>query len=159
MNAARGVTLVELMVTLVILSTLAMVAQPYVEQIVRREREVELRRALREVRGAIDRFHDDWRQGRMVKAAEVVSDDGYPRSLAVLVDGVERTGARGARLRYLRRIPRDPFGDASLPPERQWQVRGYQDDPKGLVWSAADVYDLHSGSAREGSDGVPYKDW
>ena len=90
----RGLTLIELLVALVIISILAAAALPFAETTVTREKELELRRALRDVRGAIDRFNDDWLAGRIPKTAEGVSEDGYPRSLRVLVVGVDSGDAR-----------------------------------------------------------------
>src|ERR1043166_4804242 len=84
----RGFTLVELLVTLAILSILAAAALPYAEVTVRRDKELELRRALRDVRGAIDAFHDDWTAGRIAHTENGASDDGYPKTLQVLVDGM-----------------------------------------------------------------------
>src|SRR5437773_9645340 len=85
----HGLTLVELLVTLVILSILATAALPYAEVAVRREKEVELRRSLRDLRSAIDVFHDDWVGGKISRTASGGSEDGYPKSLQVLVDGAD----------------------------------------------------------------------
>ncbi len=158
-SAERGVTLVELLVTLVILSILATAALPYAEVAVRRDKEIELRRALRDVRSAIDAFHDDWIGGRISRTGTAASEDGYPKTLQVLVDGADTGDARGSRRRYLRRVPRDPFGEAGKPAEAQWVVRGYQDAPDSLVWGGRDVYDLRSASEATALDGTRYKDW
>ncbi len=153
-----GLTLIELLVTLAILSILAAAALPYAELTVRRDRELELRRSLREVRTAIDAFHDDWVAGRISHADNLASADGYPRTLQVLVDGADSGRAAGGRRRYLRRVPRDPF---AAPADRavQWAMRGYQDDPDALTWNGKDVYDIHSASADTAIDGTSYKDW
>ena len=158
-SAERGLTLVELLVTLVILSILATAALPYAEVAVRRDKELELRRALRDVRAAIDAFHDDWTGGKIPKTGAAASDDGYPKTLEVLVDGADTGDAKGTRRKYLRRIPRDPFGEAAKPPPAQWVVRGYQDASDSLVWGGRDVYDLRSGSDAVALDGTRYKDW
>lgn len=154
-----GLTLVELLVSVAILSILAASAIPYAETTLRREKELELRRALRDIRGAIDRFNDDWVAGRIPKTVEGASDDGYPRTLNVLVTGVDRGDTRGGKRKYLRRIPRDPFGDAAYHPEQQWELRGYQDEADSLVWGRKDVYDIRSGSKATGLDGTKYRDW
>ena len=155
----RGVSLIELLVTLVIVSILAAAALPYAETTIRREKELELRRALRDVRSAIDRFNDDWQAGRLPKDAEGVSEDGYPRTLAVLVEGVDSGDAKGGKRRYLRRVPRDPFAAPTLGPEAQWVLRGYQDETNAIVWGKKDVYDIRTGSEATALDGTRYRDW
>jgi len=161
-NSARpaaGLTLIELLVTLLILSILAAAALPYAELTVRRDKELELKRALREMRTAIDAFHDDWAAGRIPKTSDAVSDDGYPKTLRVLVEGVDLGQAKGGKRKYLRRVPRDPFADSSRPPEDQWVLRGYQDEPDSITWGAKDVYDVRTAAEGEAIDGSRYKDW
>lgn len=153
-----GFTLVELLVTLVILSILASVALPYAELTVRREKEFELRRQLREMRAAIDAFHEDWLAGRISKTDGAASDDGYPKKLEVLVAGVDRGQANGGKRRYLRAIPDDPLAP-SVAAETHWMLRGYQDDADALTWGGRDVYDIRSTSEGTAIDGTRYKDW
>jgi general secretion pathway protein G len=157
---APGVTLIELLVTLAILSILAAAALPYAELTVRRERELELRRSLREVRSAIDAFHEDWRSGRIPQTSPAASADGYPKTLQVLVDGADSGRATGEKRRYLRRVPRDPLAEsAAAPPAGQWVLRGYQDAPDALSWNGRDVYDIRSASPAQAIDGSYYRDW
>lgn len=156
---AAGLTLIELLVTLVIVSILAGAALPFAETVTKREKEIELRRALRDVRSALDRFNEDWQAGRIPKISEGVSEDGYPRSLHILVTGIDSGDVRGKRLKYLRKIPRDPFGDQKLEPEQQWVLRGYQDDLDSIVWGKKDVYDIKSASEARGLDGTPVREW
>jgi len=158
-SSSRGLTLVELLVTLVILSILAAAALPYAEVAVRRDKELELRQALRDVRGAIDAFHEDWRAGRISRTATAASEDGYPRSLDVLVEGADTGDATGKRRRYLRRIPRDPFADARTPPAEQWLLRAYQDEAASTIWGGRDVYDLRTAAEGSALDGSRYQDW
>lgn len=158
-SSSSGLTLLELLVTLVILSILAAAALPYAEITVRRDKELELRRALRDVRTAIDAFHDDWKSGKIAKAGDAASDEGYPRTLQVLVEGAEAGDAKGGTRKYLRRIPRDPFADPAVPPAEQWIVRGYQDELDSIVWGGRDVYDIRSGSEGTALDGTTYQDW
>ncbi len=159
LRPASGLTLIELLVTLVILSILAAAALPYAEVTVRRDKEIELRRALREMRIAIDGFHEDWVAGRISKTSDAASDDGYPKTLQVLVDGTETSGAKGGRRKYLRRIPRDPFADAKKSTEEQWTPRGYQDETDSIVWGGKDIYDVHSASEGVALNETRYKDW
>ena len=158
-SSSRGLTLIELLVTLVILSILAAAALPYAEMTVRREKELELRRALRELRTAIDTFNEDWKAGRVSKAASAASEDGYPKSLQLLIEGADTGDAKGNKRKYLRRIPRDPFADPARAPAEHWVVRGYQDATDTIVWGGRDVYDVRSASEASALDGSRYKDW
>ena len=158
-SSSRGLTLIELLVTLVILSILAAAALPYAEMTVRREKELELRRALRELRTAIDTFNEDWKAGRVSKAASAASEDGYPKSLQLLIEGADTGDAKGNKRKYLRRIPRDPFADPARAPAEHWVVRGYQDATDTIVWGGRDVYDVRSASEGSALDGSRYKDW
>lgn len=158
-SSNRGLTLIELLVTLLILSVLAAVALPYAEIGVRREKEFELRHSLREVRNAIDAFHEDWKNGEVSRTAEGVSEDGFPKTLDILVEGVDTGDAKGTKRRYLRRIPRDPFADQSKKLAEQWVLRGYQDELDQMRWGGKDVFDLHSAYEGEAIDGTHYKDW
>lgn len=159
LSSSRGLTLIELLVALVILSILAAAALPYAEVTVRREKELELRQALRQVRSAIDQFHDDWKSGKIPKTGDAASEDGYPKTLQVLVDGTDAGQAKSGKLRYLRRVPRDPFGDAARSPAEQWVLRGYQDEPDSITWGGRDVYDLRTASDDTALDGTKLKDW
>jgi general secretion pathway protein G len=150
---------VELLVTLAILSILAAAALPYAEVTVRREKELELRQALRDVRTAIDAFHEDWKAGRLSRTTLSASDDGYPRTLQILVDGADTGDLKGSRRRYLRSIPRDPFGEAGRPGAEQWAVRAYQDGAGTISWGGSDVYDIRSTSSATALDGTSYNDW
>jgi len=154
-----GFTLIELLITLSILSILSAVALPFVETTVIRTKELEMRSALREVRSAIDVFHDDWLAGRIAKTNFKTSADGFPKSLQVLVEGVEKNDAKGGLKYYLRRIPRDPFAKADVAAVESWAVRGYQDDPESTIWGGDDVYDIRSKSDRTALDGTFLKDW
>ncbi len=149
----------ELLVTLTILSILAAAAVPYVEVTVTRAKELELRGTLREVRTAIDRFHEDWTNGKIAKTNHNASDDGYPRTLQVLVEGIESSDAKGGKRRYLRRIPRDPFGAPEKRPEETWAIRGYQDNVDATIWGGKDVYDIRSESDGLALDGTRYGTW
>ena len=158
-SGQRGLTLIELLVTLLILSILAAAALPYAEVTVKRNKELELRRHLRMIRTAIDRLHTDWREGRVAKTAEGISRNGYPKTLLILVEGVDTGKPDGSRLRFLRRIPRDPFGDKDKSPHEQWLKRSYDDEPDSNSWGGTDVYDVRSTSERKAIDGSQYKDW
>ena len=153
----RGFTLIELMVTATIVAVLATVALPLAELTVKRNRETELRAALRTVRDAIDAYKRAADDGRVLKAADA---SGYPPSLEVLVDGVEDTRSqKKAKIYFLRRLPRDPLHpDPQLPAALTWAKRSYDslpDDPR----EGRDVYDVHSMSGADGINGIPYRSW
>lgn len=155
--AGRGFTLVELMVTLAVLAVLATLAVPMAQVAVQRQKEQELRLALREVRAAIDaykRAHDAGLVRRVVGAS------GYPPDLQVLVDGVEnQRDPQRRKLYFLRRIPRDPMApDDAVPAAETWQLRAYASEPDEPQ-PGADVYDILSRSPQPGLNGVPYRQW
>lgn len=148
----RGLTLVELIVAFTILSLLATLALPLARYKVRRDKERDLRIALREIRTAIDKYKDASDQNKIqVK----VGTNGYPEDLDVLVEGVALTGnVTGAKLKLLRRIPIDPMTNT-----REWGKRSDQDDPKSQSWGGQDVFDVYSRSMERARDGTPYSEW
>jgi general secretion pathway protein G len=155
-----GLTLVELLVVLVVLSILAAAALPFAEVTIQRNKEYELKRALREIRTAIDEFHTDWVNGKISHTGDEASANGYPVSLDVLVQGVELAGGSSGRRYYLRRIPPDPFADQEIPPSKQWVQRGYTDASDSVIsWGGEDVYDVYSASEQEALNGTMLKDW
>jgi len=148
-----------MLVTIVIISVLASVALPYAELSVRRSNEYELKSALRKIRVAIDQFHEDWSRKKISEFTSVASDDGYPLTLDVLVQGVELKGTVNKKRYYLRRIPKNPFVDPTLPIDEQWVLRGYQDKPDALLWGRVDIYDVRAKTEKIAIDGTPYASW
>ena len=161
MAAARrfraGFTIIELVITVAILGLLASVALPLAELAVQRNKEHELRQALRQIRTAIDAYKQAVDEGRVARAADAT---GYPPSLALLADGVPDARDPGKRpIYFLRRVPRDPFYDG--PATRgadTWGLRSY-DSPPDNPRSGKDVFDVHSTSPASGINGVPYREW
>jgi general secretion pathway protein G len=148
----RGLTLVELIVAFTILLLLTGMAVPMARYKIRRERERELRFALREVRTAIDKYKDmaDTNQLGQIK----IGTEGYPEKLEVLVEGVKPAGSVDKKIRFLRRIPKDPMTNSY-----EWGMRSVQDDPKSLSWGGQNVFDIYSKSREKASDGTPYSEW
>lgn len=153
---ARGFTLIELLITLVILGLLASGAVSLWGAVARREKETELRHALREIRGAIDAYKYASDAGRIARPADAT---GYPPDLNVLVVGVEDIKTpKNSKLYFLRRLPRDPMADSGLTPEQSWGLRSYASDPEA-PGPGADVFDVYSQSPGVGLNGVPYAKW
>jgi general secretion pathway protein G len=157
MPRARGFTLVELLVTVTIVALLASIALPLAELSIQRGREQDLRRALRELREAIDAYKRAADEQRVARSAD---QSGYPPSLAALVEGVpDAKSLSGAKIYFLRRIPRDPFApDPGASPERSWGLRSYASPPES-PGAGKDVFDVYSLSDGVGLNGVPYREW
>jgi len=121
------------------------------------EKEEELRVALRQIRGALDIYRQAFDEGRIKREA---GDSGYPKSLRVLVDGIEDAqSAAGGRLYFLRRLVRDPFfPDPTVPPEQTWGKRSYS-SPPNAPREGKDVYDVYSLANGKGLNGVAYREW
>jgi general secretion pathway protein G len=154
---AGGFTLIELVITVAIVALLATVAVPLNELVVQRAKEQDLRRALRDIREAIDSYKQASDDGRILKR---VGESGYPKRLEDLVEGVEdQRTARKERIYFLRRIPRDPLAtDASVAAAATWSKRSYAsppDEPK----EGDDVFDVFSLATAKGINGRPYREW
>lgn len=143
-----GLTLVELIIVVAILSVLAGAAVPIARFQVRRTKEKELRQDLWEMRAAIDRYKDAADKG----AFQVKADSlGYPPDLQTLVDGVD---VQGKKVRFLRRIPVDPMTGNT-----DWGLRSNQDDPDSDSFGGQNVFDVHSKSLGTALDGTKYSTW
>src|SRR5215470_14175547 len=106
-STEAGMTLLELIMACAILTILAGAALPVARYRIIHSKEVELHRALREMRDAIDRYKD--LADRNLIRVEV-GTEGYPPDLETLVKGVNvGGGAANRRVRFLRAIPIDPM--------------------------------------------------
>jgi general secretion pathway protein G len=151
MNRRRGFTLIELLATITIMGILVGMAIPMARNSIKREREAELRIALREMRVAIDKYKEAADMGRI----EVPTDtEGYPQTLDALVDGVQLIGQAGKNLKLLRKIPNDPMTNST-----DWGMRSYQDETNSQSWGGQNVFDVYSKSEGIAFDGTRYKDW
>ena len=149
---SKGLTLIELIIAVTILSILSLVAMPLARVQLMRERESELRSALREMRTAIDRYKDAADRG-LIQVE--LGTEGYPPSLDALVEGVEMVNSpEERRLKFLRRIPRDPMTNSA-----DWGTRSYQDEPDALVSGGENVFDVFTKSQSTARDGSKYSEW
>lgn len=150
-----------MIVTLTVLAILAGAAIPIAKTAIQRDKELELRRALREIREALDAY----KKLADEKKIQVEEDsEGYPPDLETLVKGVEvqetsESGEEGGNtskkiIRFLRRIPKDPMTGTA-----EWGLRSYQDDPDSDVWGEENVYDIYTRSEAKALDGSRYRDW
>ena len=152
----KGFTLIELLVTLALIALFATIALPMAELTVKRNREVELRSALHQIRDALDAYKQAVDEGRIVSHP---GDSGYPKSLLTLVEGVEDAKSpMRSKINFLRRIPRDPLAELDLKPEDSWGKRSYK-SPYDHPQPGDDVYDVYSLSEEIGINGIPYKEW
>lgn len=150
MSRQRGFTLAELVMVVALVAVLAAVALPTAKFTIKRQREAELRLALRQMRNAIDEHKRLADQG-MIQVE--LGTEGYPKELEVLVEGVDVVG-QTVKKKFLRRIPIDPMTG-----EAEWGMRSYQDEPDSRTWGRQNVYDVYSLSAATALDGTKYKDW
>lgn len=156
-GAIRGFSFIELLASLAIMAVLLLIAVPSAQVAVQRHREVELRTALAQIRGAIDQYKKASEQGRILVEA---GESGYPPNLLVLTEGVmDISSPKRSKMYFLRKFPREPFyrGQARANAET-WGLRSYQsppDDPS----EGDDVFDVFSMSERVGLNDIPYREW
>lgn len=152
---SRGYTFVELLVVSAILLIIASAALPLARVTVQRQKEADLRRSLREMRTAIDRFKDAADAGLVATIDVGGGSEGYPKDLDVLVEGVRPVNdASGRKLKFLRRVPIDPMTGKA-----EWGKRAYQDDADATAWGGQNVYDVYSLAEGTALDGSKYRDW
>ena len=150
-----GFTYLELLATCSILMILASAILPVARVGRIRQKELDLRRELRVMRNAIDKYQEETKKGRIGGTDVKLGSEGYPDDLEKLVEGVTPVGsASGTKLKFLRRIPVDPMTG-----EAEWGMRCYQDPPDSRSWCGQNVWDVYSLSQGKGLDGSMYKDW
>ena len=148
----KGLTLVELIVSFTIMMILTQMAVPLARSKVNALRRRDLTNSLREMRNAIDRYKDMADLGYL--GPQKSGTNNWPETLDVLVEGVNLPGPDGKKMRFLRRIPVDPFTGKA-----EWGMRSDQDDPKSLSWGGQCVFDVYSKTQEKAPDGTPYSEW
>jgi len=154
-RSEQGYTFVELLVVSTMVLILASAAMPLARVTATRQREAELRRALREMRTAIDKFKDA-ADAQLIASLDIkAGSEGYPADLETLVEGVAaQNDATGRKLKFLRRIPVDPMTHGTT-----WGLRAYQDDPDASRWGGQNVFDVYTTFDGTALDGSKYRDW
>jgi general secretion pathway protein G len=151
----QGYTFVELLIVATIVMILASAIMPLAKVTSTRQREIELRRVLREMRTAIDRYKDQADLGNISPLEIKVGSENYPPDLQTLVDGVTAANdPTGRKHRFLRRVPIDPMTNST-----DWGLRSYQDDPDTTSWGGQNVFDVRTTSTATALDGTKYSDW
>jgi len=154
-KSAKGFTFVEIVVVTAIMGILATAALPIVRVSMKRQRETELKRTLREVRTAIDSFKDWADRGLLAQTELTFGSENYPTSLEQLVEGVLLANdASGRKKKFLRRVPIDPMTGTT-----DWGKRAYQDAADSKVWGGQNVYDIYTKFEGKALDGSKYRDW
>jgi general secretion pathway protein G len=134
---------------------LASAIMPLAKVTAQRTREAELRRSLREMRTAIDRFKDAADLGQIGSLDLKAGSENYPADLDQLVEGVTAANdATGKKLKFLRRVPIDPMTH-----KNEWGLRSYQDKPDATRWGGQNVYDVYTTFEGTALDGTKYRDW
>jgi general secretion pathway protein G len=150
-NRQSGLSLIELLVCIAVLMVLAGAAMPVAKVTLKRQKELELRRSLRTMREAIDLYKEYSDKGLIEK--EGLDSEGYPVDLETLVKGVSQINTT-RKLKFLRRIPIDPFTGKD-----EWGLRSYQDEPDSRSWGRQNVYDVYTQYVGTALDGSKYSDW
>lgn len=158
---SNGYSLIELLAVLAILGVLAAMAMPLAQMSAERSRETELKRALWEIRDALDAYHAARLEGAIAPpAGGDASSSTYPPNLhaLTLLQPDLRETHHGQYLRFLRRVPPDPFADPALDPEQTWGLRSFLSEADKPV-AGADVYDVYSRATGTALNGVPLSKW
>jgi len=156
----KGVTLLELIVAISILTILVAGIVPLTRLTAKRTREIELRRNLRVMRTAIDDFKKSYDKAvDEKKIPTTVNKSGYPETLLQMVEGFDFGGLYAYKRKFLRRIPIDPMNPPAPGEEPEWGLRSNSDQPDTTSWGGEDVYDVYSLSEGTAIDGTKYSDW
>ncbi len=155
-DSQAGVSLVEMVCVTAIIMALAGLTLPVANTFVKRQKEIELRQSLREIREALDRFRADTERfpGIRTLHLDATNEEGYPEELEWLVEGIDIGDAAGTKIKYLRRLPRDPITG-----EGEWGTKSSRDTPDSLFSDGINIFDVYSLSEKIALDGTKYRNW
>lgn len=154
-ESSDGFSFIELIVATAIMMILASAAMPLARISIKRQKEIELHRDLREMRAAIDSYRDAVSSGLIGGISVNAMSEGYPPDLTTLVEGVVRANSQsGSKIKFLRRVPIDPMTGKA-----EWGLRATGDDTKSTTWGGTNVYDVYSKSEDRALNGSKYKEW
>jgi general secretion pathway protein G len=151
LSTAAGMTLLELIIACAILMILSSAAIPIARYTIVRQKERDLRIALRDMKKAIGRYKD-MADHNLIRVE--VGSEGYPPDLETLVKGIKLGAGNDRKIRFLRKIPVDPMTGRA-----EWGLRAVQDDPDSTSWGGKNVFDVYSKSTGTALDGTKYSDW
>ena len=155
MGRERGYTFIEIAIVAAIIAILASAVLPLAKVTMQRNREIELRRDLREIRTAIDKYKDAVDQQLIATTDLPTSAEGYPPTLETLVKGVGAANdTTGKKLKFLRQVPIDPLTKTA-----DWGMRSSRDEPSAKSWGGQNVYDIYTKFDGTALDGTKYSDW
>ena len=151
-----GVSLVELVSVTAIILVLAGITLPVAHTMVKRQKELQLRQSLRLIREALDRFQVDTERFPGIRQLhlDAINEEGYPQELKWLYEGVDIGDPGGTKIKYLRRLPRDPMTG-----EMEWGTRSSRDAPDSLFSDGINIFDVYSLSDKTGLNEIPYREW
>jgi len=152
----KGFTLIELIISLAILGLIATMVVPIGEVVVQRNKEQDLKKALRQIRDGIDAYKAAYDGGHILKK---VDQSGYPPNLDILEEGIDDAASpNNKRIYFIRKLPRDPMADLSIRAADTWGQRSYASSAKSPS-KGVDVFDVYSLAEGKGLNGVPYVEW
>ncbi|MFN0123171.1 MAG: type II secretion system protein [Blastocatellia bacterium] len=152
-NRSRGLTLLEVIITMTVVGIMVAAAMPIARTVTQRQKEIDLRRALREIRQGVDAYKNACEARLISDLDRNVDDLCYPPTLEILVEGITPPN-RTDKIRFLRRIPEDPMTGTT-----KWGKRSIQDEEDSSSWGGQNVFDVYSNVDGTALDGTRYKTW